>query len=137
MEINPRFGHALWYRTVLGINEPRMVLQIARGERPEPPPAFRENVLMLDPLWDLLHLIGQTVDQTFGYIRSKFSSAVEEDERPGKESISQLLRANKAEYFSKRDRILSPLNRRFFSDPFPPLARIIRVFVEALQRRAG
>ncbi len=137
MEINPRFGHALWYRTVLGINEPRMVLQIARGERPEPPPAFRENVLMLDPLWDLLHLIGQTADQTLGYIRSKFSSAVEDDEMPGKESISQILRAYKAEYFSKRDRILNSLNRGFFNDPFPPLVRIIRVFIEALQRRAG
>lgn len=136
MEINPRFGHALWYRTVLGIDEPRMVLQIAKGEQPERSPAFRENVLMLDPLWDLLHLIGQTADQTLGYIRSKFSMAVEDDETLGKESISQLLIANKAEYFSKRDRILSPLNRGFFSDPFPPLVRIIRVFIQALQRRA-
>ena len=33
MEINPRLGIKLWYRTELGINEPMMCLQIARGEK--------------------------------------------------------------------------------------------------------
>lgn len=40
MEINPRFGHNLWFRTELGINEPLMFLDIARGRDPEPVPAY-------------------------------------------------------------------------------------------------
>ena len=32
MEINPRFGHNLWYQTELGINAPLMFLRMARGE---------------------------------------------------------------------------------------------------------
>ena len=32
MEINPRFPRQLWNRTELGINEPLMCLQVARGE---------------------------------------------------------------------------------------------------------
>jgi len=69
MEINPRFGHNLWYRMVLGLNEPLMLLSIAKSELSDPLPAFRENVLLLDPLWDILHLLGQSVDQSLGYIR--------------------------------------------------------------------
>ena len=34
MEVNPRTGHHLWLRTALGLNEPELCLQIARGESP-------------------------------------------------------------------------------------------------------
>jgi predicted ATP-grasp superfamily ATP-dependent carboligase len=33
MEVNPRFPAQLWNRTELGINEPLLCVQIARGER--------------------------------------------------------------------------------------------------------
>ena len=137
MEINPRFGHNLWYRTVLGVNEPMMFLRIAQGQDPGDTPKFREGVILLDPVWDLLHLLGQSIDQTMGFIRVKFMRVGKPIDPLVKDPIPQLLRDYKAEYFSKRDRALSPLNRGFFSDPFPPLVRIFRVMAEAIQRRAA
>ncbi len=137
MEINPRFGHNLWYRTVLGINEPLMFLRIAKSQDPGEIPDFREDVILLDPVWDFLHLLGQSVDQAMSFIRAKIMRVDEDIDPMVRESIPQLLRDYKAEYFSKRDRALSPLNRGFFSDPFPPLIRIFRVLAEAIQRRAA
>lgn len=137
MEINPRFGHNLWFRTVLGLNEPLMVLRIAKGQHPGEIPEFRENVILLDPLWDFLHLIGQTLDQAMGYIRSRIKGCEQPYDPMTRENIPQLLRDYKAEYFGRRERKLSPLNRGFFSDPLPPLVRIFRVLAEAWQRRTA
>ncbi len=49
MEINPRLGTSLWYRTELGVNEPLMALHLARGEDPGKPPIVPEGVILLDP----------------------------------------------------------------------------------------
>jgi predicted ATP-grasp superfamily ATP-dependent carboligase len=135
MEINPRFGHNLWYRTVLGMNEPLMFLRIANGQDPGPAPTFREGVILLDPMWDLRHLIGQVLDQTSEFVRVTVLRRPRHRERPSMESIPQLLGDLRKEYFSKRDRVLSPLNRGFLSDPFPPMIRMFRVVAEAFQER--
>ncbi len=136
MEINPRMGHNLWYRTVLGMNEPLMALRLARGQDPGEAPAFREGVILLDPLWDFLHLLGQVVDQSFARIRELLTGARKERGALEQESIGQLLADFKVEYFSRRDRITSPLNRGFLTDPLPPIVRIIKTVAEALLRRA-
>ena len=137
MEINPRFGHNLWYRTVLGLNEPLMLARIAHGRDPGEPPPFREGVLLLDPVWDLLHLLGQSLDQGVARARRKLGNRDAQVDAATREDIPRLLRTYREEYLARRDRRLSPLNRGFFSDPLPPLVRIARVFVEALQRRTG
>jgi predicted ATP-grasp superfamily ATP-dependent carboligase len=63
MEINPRLGINLWYRTELGINVPLMCLQIARGEKPKTEAAsnYPHGYLLLKPFEDFissLDLIG-------------------------------------------------------------------------------
>ena len=49
MEINPRFPRQLWNRTELGINEPLMCLQVARGEPVAPVPPYPLGVLFVEP----------------------------------------------------------------------------------------
>lgn len=136
MEINPRFGHNLWYRTELGANEPLLALRLAQGVDPGEAPTFREDVILLDPLWDLLHLLGQVVDQSFAWLRTLFGGVKPDNDVLAKESIRQLLRDYQSEYFSRRDRVTSPLNRGLFTDPLPPIVRIIKTVAEALLRRA-
>jgi len=139
MEINPRFGHNLWYRTEFGINEPLMYLRMARGEEPGPVPPFEEGVLLLDPLWDLVHLAGQTLDQSLAWLRRRLGGGSRQtsDDPFEEEPLGPLVRDLRNEYFGPGRRITSPLNRGYLSDPLPPLVRFVRVFVEALQRRAG
>lgn len=140
MEINPRFGHNLWYRTVLGWNEPRMFLRLAQGRDPHDgagaPPAFEEGVILLDPLWDGFHLLGQMLDQSLAWVRRKLGGKAEEASPLEKEPLGPLLKDYRAEYFSRRPRRTSPLNRGWLSDPLPPLVRFIKTLVEALLKRA-
>jgi len=133
MEINPRFGHNIWYQTELGINAPLILLCLARGQDPGPVPEVAEGYLLLDPLWDLLHLLGQCVDQSLAWLRGTptASGPYESD------SIPNLLRAMRSEYFSRRKRLMSPLNRGLLSDPGPPLVRTGRTLLKAVMRRVS
>ncbi len=137
MEINPRLGHNLWYQTELGVNAPLIFLRLAKGEDPGDVSGFRGGVLLLDPLSDLFHLLGQAIDQTIAFFRAKIRGAEPTSGPFERESIYQLLKDYRSDYFRKTDRVTSPLNRGFFSDPFPPLVRICRRVAEAIQRRAA
>ncbi|MGK2927038.1 MAG: ATP-grasp domain-containing protein [Lysobacterales bacterium] len=136
MEINPRFGHNTWYQTELGINAPLVALRLARGQEPGPIPAVPEGYLLLDPLWDLLHLLGQSLDQSANWLRGRLrggSSTAAGPYRP--DAVPDMLRAFRAEYFGPRKRITNPLNRGLLSDPLPALVRTVRTLVKAVMRR--
>jgi hypothetical protein len=138
MEINPRFGHNMWYQTELGINAPLVALRLARGQDPGPIPEVPEGYLLLDPLWDLLHLLGQSLDQAANWLRRRLSgrsSAAAGPYRP--DAVPDMLRAFRSEYFGRRKRITNPLNRGFLSDPLPPLARTARTLLKAVMRRVS
>lgn len=137
MEVNPRFGHNLWYRTEFGINEPLMLLRIARGEDPGPVPPVPDGVLMLDPMWDVLHLLGQSLDQSLGWLRARLGRAPGRAQPFERESLGHLVRELWREYFGPGQRITNPLNRGYFSDPLPPFVRIARTFTQALGRRVA
>jgi hypothetical protein len=137
MEINPRFGHNLWFRMELGMNEPLMLLRMWSGEAPGEFPPLREGVLLLDPLWDLMHLLGQSLDQSVSRLRSVFRGGRNDEHPLPKEDLGELLRHLGKDYFGARPRITNPLNRGYLKDPLPPLVRIARVVLEALSRRAS
>jgi predicted ATP-grasp superfamily ATP-dependent carboligase len=138
LEINPRLGRNLWFRTELGINEPLMYLRIAQGAEPGPVQPISEGVLLLDPLADLLHLLGQSVDQSAHWLRTRLSRAGETRGNPfGEKPVRALARDMRNDYFGARRTLTSPLGRGFASDPLPPSMRVVRSFYEALRRRAG
>jgi hypothetical protein len=138
LEINPRLGRNLWFRTELGINEPLMYLRIAQGAEPGPVQPISEGVLLLDPLADLLHLLGQSVDQSAHWLRTRLSRAGETRGNPfGEKPVRAIARDMRNDYFGARRTLTSPLGRGFASDPLPPSMRVVRSFYEALRRRAG
>jgi hypothetical protein len=139
MEINPRFGTNLWFRTELGINDPVMFLRLCRGEdpydRPGQAPDYPEGVILLDPLWDLLHLVVRTLGQSIAWVRERLTGKARARGPLDKDTISQLLKDYRTEYLSRRPRVTNPLNRGWLSDPLPPLSRMIRVISGPLLRR--
>lgn len=138
LEINPRLGRNLWFRTELGINEPLMYLRIAQGGDPGQPPPVEQGVLMLDPLGDLLHLMGQTVDQSIRRLRARAGRDEGRGDDPFRERpLGALARDLRSDYFGSRRRVTSPLGRVFTTDPMPPLVRAIRTFCEAVERRVS
>jgi predicted ATP-grasp superfamily ATP-dependent carboligase len=139
MEINPRFGSNLWFRTELGVNEPRALLRMSRGEDPYDRPGyaheFPEGVTLLDPLWDLRHLAVRSLAQSIGWIRRVLTGKVRSSGVLQPDSVSQLLKDYRSEYWSRTPRITNPLTRGWLSDPLPPLSRVIRVMSQGLFRR--
>jgi predicted ATP-grasp superfamily ATP-dependent carboligase len=137
MEINPRFGHNLWYRTELGINEPLMNLRIAQGLDPGPMPGFEAGVLLLDPLMDAMHLAGQAPDQGLARLRGRLPAPAERAPYEAYEPLGDLLRAYRLDYFSRRPRITTPLSRGWLTDPGPPLMRNLRSVAKSFGRRSA
>jgi predicted ATP-grasp superfamily ATP-dependent carboligase len=138
LEINPRLGRNLWFRTELGINEPLKYLQIAQGRDPGPVAQVSEGMLLLDPLADLLHLLGQSVDQSARWLRARIKrESGFRDDPLAEKPVLTVLRDMRDDYFGDRRRVTSPLGRGFRSDPLPPSMRIVRSFSEALLRRTA
>jgi len=137
MEINPRFGHNLWYRTVLGRNEPLMLLHLALGQNPDEPPPLREGVLLLDPLSDLLHLAGRSLETSRGMIRGWFGAAKPAPSSLEEDRIGDLIKRFKEDYFESRERLFGPFYRGWLRDPLPPLIRIVRILIKAMSRQLG
>lgn len=135
LEINPRLGTSLWFRTELGVNEPLMALRLARGEDPGGPPVVPEGIILLDPLLDSLHFIGKALERSFAWIRARLPGGQSDSDLFEKEYIEQLLRAYKSEYFTRRKRVTSPFNRDLLSDPCPPIVRAITAVAKGLRNR--
>jgi len=135
MEINPRFGHNLWYRTELGIEEPAAYVRLAQGVPLPTLTTWREGVLLLDPLWDLFHLYLLCLDSSKAWFCRVFGLRQPALGSPAPDSPRELLRSLKAEYFGSRTRVTNPLNRGYFSDPLVPLVRMGRTILFEFQRR--
>ena len=136
MEINPRFGHNLWYRTEFGINEPLIYMRNAQGKSLQKTPSWPTDVLLLDPLWDLLHLYLLSLDRSKIWLRKCLGRSQSDPEPLNSQSVRTLARDLKSEYFGPEQRVTNPLNRGFFSDPAVPFVRMGRtILFEFLRRR--
>ena len=96
------------------------------------PPPLREGVILLDPIWDLLHLLGRSLDQALANIRAWFGASQHLSGSLEKDSIGGLIRSFRAEYFGPHERVTSALNRGWLSDPLPPLLRISKTLAQAV-----
>jgi len=113
LEINPRFGNHLWYRTEIGVNEPLICLQLERGEVPSGNLRFPEGVLMMDALWDIFYVLDNfllSITKMFGYDKGWG------DRIPS----SEVLR----DYFNRRPKRFGPEISNLFNDPYPCLRAI-------------
>jgi len=133
MEINPRLGHNLWFRTELGVPEPALLVQLARGNELRDIPPFPEGYLLLDPMIDLLHLLRELRH----VLSTWFSRAQTGSEALPRDSVRGLLQAYRVDYCSRQKKIFSPLSRGYLTDPLPPLSRFFRQLLGVLRREPG
>ena len=131
LEINPRFGHHLWYRTEIGVNEPLICTRLARNEEPDTNTKFPVGVALLDPYHDL-----------FYFLESCLRKPKQELEETPQTPIS-LLRLHKEQYLTRRKKVFCPQFRHFGSDPYPCLrsyafkanSRLILPIIGAIRKR--
>jgi hypothetical protein len=137
MEVNPRLGQHLWWRTELGENEPMNCLKLARGETPSGPFKIPDGVVLLDPFHDLFFLYNQVCLRVFeavaGTLRPRRETTGDRDNRANRESLKEILRAYKADYVHRRPKVVCPEVRNLFNDPYPCL----RVFAHRFWRMTG
>ena len=117
MEINPRLGVGLWNRTEAGINEPLMILKIARGEEVEPIREYPVGLVCVDPVEHSVLLSQALVDLLIYRFRIGILGKQPIDQSNPTMSLKELVLWIRETYFSGRKRIWSPYTKYFFQDP--------------------
>jgi hypothetical protein len=117
MEINPRLGLGLWNRTEAGINEPLMILKIARGEEIEPIRDYPVGVVFVDPVEHSVRLSQALVDLLIFRFRIGILGKEPVDRSNSPMSLKELVLWVRETYFSRRKLIWSPYTKYFWQDP--------------------
>jgi predicted ATP-grasp superfamily ATP-dependent carboligase len=124
LEINPRMGQHLWWRTELGVNEPQICLRLARGETLVRDFQFPDGVVMLDPYHDLFFLYDRLAEAIFRTINRLLRRG---RDKPGETAnangpgVLATLRLYKRDYLNRSRKILCPEVHNLLVDPYPCL----------------
>lgn len=124
LEINARMGQHLWWRTGLGVNEPMICLQLARGETPSGNFRFPDGAMLLDPYHDLFFLYSQVVEAAFRAVSRLIRRGGDKPEGaadPDSPGVLATLRIYRRDYLNRRRKILCPEVRNLLVDPYPCL----------------
>lgn len=124
LEINARLGQHVWWRTGLGVNEPMICLQIARGETPTGDFRFREGVMLLDPYFDLFEFYPHAASALFNVARRlvrRGGDSPQGTAEPGQPGVRSLLRAYARDYLNLKPKVFCPEFSSLLSDPKPCL----------------
>jgi D-alanine-D-alanine ligase-like ATP-grasp enzyme len=124
LEINPRLGQHLWWRTGLGVNEPRICLQLARGETPSGNFRFPDGVLLLDADYDFFTLLDKLIYAAFEFLSRLVGRGDESGwsaRQDPSESFLATLRLRRREYLNRRLKVLCPEVSNLLVDPYPCL----------------
>lgn len=117
MEINPRFPRQLWNRTEMGINEPLMCVQVARGEDVAPVPAYPLGVLFVSPVEDAGLMALQLLDRIAYTVRTRLGGERPLDASTSPRPLGEQARQFIQTYTTRRRRVWDPYSRYFFQDP--------------------
>ncbi len=118
MEINPRIGEILWQRIQAGINEPLMILKIARGEEVEPIREYPVGIIFADPVEDAVSVAMALMDILIYRLRIGILGKEPIDRSIPAMSLRELIQSLRQTYFSDRHRVSSLYTKYFFQDPF-------------------
>jgi biotin carboxylase len=121
MEINARYPRQLWNRTELGINEPLMSLEIARGKIYSSQVDYPKDVLFVNPVEDFMLLCLQLLDRAAYRLRGLAGSTPLIDPSLAPPPMSTVLQGFFDSYTRARKRVFDPYLRHFFSDPLVAL----------------
>jgi predicted ATP-grasp superfamily ATP-dependent carboligase len=117
MEINPRLGHHLWYRTALGINEPLMCLKIARHEEIESVKKYPEGTMLLSPIEDFLGLGFWLLDRISYKLRTEWLGFEPVDCLNPPMSTREIYQSYRQTYLNGKEKLFDPYFKYFFQDP--------------------
>ena len=117
LEINPRIGQGLWERIQTSINEPLMILQIARDEEVEPIREYPVGTIFADPAEDAVRISLALVDILVYRLRTGFLGNQPLDRSNRAMSLRELIQSVRQVYFSGVKRVSSLYTRYFFQDP--------------------
>jgi hypothetical protein len=117
MEINPRFARQLWNRTELGINEPLICIQLARGETVPPVEDYPLGVLFVSPLEDVQLFVWQLLDLLLYNVRTRGRADRVLDSLSEPPAFRDQVRSFVSTYTSRDRRVWDPYFRYFFQDP--------------------
>lgn len=117
MEMNPRLGYHLWFRTELGINEPLMCLKIARGEEVQTVKDYPTGKMLLSPLEDFYGLGFWVLDAIFYKVRAGILGKRPTDTFNAPMSIREMIESYRKTYLNGNERVYDPHFSSFFQDP--------------------
>ena len=117
MEINPRLGLGLWARTEAGINQPLMMLKIARGEEIETIREYPVGVVFVDPVEHSVRVGLALADLLLYRFRIGILGREPIDRSHSPMSLKELVLWIRETHFSERKRVWSPYTKYFFQDP--------------------
>ncbi len=120
LEINPRLGLHLWFRTELGANVPLMCLRIARGEE-VPEHHYPVGTLLLAPFEDTLRLGLDILDSLIYRARTKVFGKRPIDPHNPPRPLKDLARTYTRDYFGNQPKVFSPYSKYLLDDPLPCL----------------
>ena len=124
LEINARFGQHLWWRTGLGVNEPHICLQLARGETPSGNFQFPDGVLLLDADYDFFTLLDKLIYAAFEFL-SRLVGRGDDSRLAARQdptdSFLATLSLSRREYLNRKPKVLCPEVSNLLVDPYPCL----------------
>jgi predicted ATP-grasp superfamily ATP-dependent carboligase len=117
MEINARFARQLWNRTEMGINEPWMCLEVARGNSCPQQPEYPVGVLFVNPVEDFLLLGLQMLDRLVHRLRRLLGGKKAFDPLNSPTPLPELIKGFLQTYRRGRTRVFDPYSKYFLKDP--------------------
>jgi biotin carboxylase len=120
LEMNPRLGLRLWFRTELGCNEPLMCLRIARGQEVAEH-QYPVGRLLLAPFEDTLRLGLDVLDALIYAVRIRVLGKRPIDPNNPPRALSDLARGYARDYFGSQTKVFSPYWKYLLDDPLPCL----------------
>ena len=117
IEINPRIGLGLWSRTEAGINQPLMILEIARDKKLERLREYPVGAVLVDPVEHSVRFGLALVDLIIYRFRIGLLGKTPIDRKDRPMSLRELVLWIRETYFAGRKKIWSPYTKYFFQDP--------------------
>jgi biotin carboxylase len=140
IEVNPRLGMTLWFRTELGINEPLLCLQIASGNPITANTDYPLGCILLQPIEDIVSLPFELLDLVVYRLRTAAwgRQAIDPSNQPM--TLRERLASYRDQYLGYTSRIYSPYFHYMFADPLPTViwtSKLLKTNVRAAMQSLG
>jgi biotin carboxylase len=128
MEINPRLGSGLWVRTEMGMNHPKMSIELARSQPIEIPRQSFPETMLLDPIDDFFAFGYDLLDALVYKVRRAGNLGAPLDPENSPVPLNSLIQFYLRGYRSRYPKKYHPHFRYAMQDPAVFLWRVYNTF---------